>query len=424
MPGYGDFMKNSLKILFSIGFVAATAFPAATQTPPPTPVAIELPAPTGSSKVGTTSWRVTDETRPETFAAPGVSRQVEILAWYPAAVSAPDAKTAPYLRDGIAEVPPGMRVPLAALADVRTHSVLDAAPVGEPKTFPVLVLSHGFGGIPSSYTALAEDLASHGYVVLSVVHPYEATAATLADGTVISMFDETGKPRQSFLDVIAEWKAEDEIMAAVTREKDEEAQLRLLRGYLAGLRASNETVDRWVKDTKLVLDRLPKTGIAGQLAARLDLGRLGALGHSMGGVVSGQFCLEDTRCRAGLNLDGIPQYGPMIDKRLSQPFLMVYSARAGRTGASDAIYRRAAPRYYRVDVRDTLHLDFSDMILWGGPLKGGALGTLAPARTTEITRTVVLQYFDQELLGKPSPLLSGKTSMPEVTVKSFTQGGK
>jgi len=135
----------------------------------------------------------------------------------------------------------------------------------------------------------------------------------------------------------------------------------------------------------------------------------------MGGVISGAFCLEDRRCRAGLNLDGIPQYGTMIDRRMPQPFLMVYSARPGRTGASDAIYRRAASRYYRCDVRDTLHVDFSDMVLWGGPLReNGALGTLPPARAVEITRMIIRQYFDQELLGKASPLLAGKTKLPEV----------
>jgi dienelactone hydrolase len=404
----------------------AALSPAAAETPAAAPVAMELPAPTGPYKIGTTRWHVTDAARPETFAAAGVPRQVEVLAWYPAA--APTAmdrgEPAPYLREGIAELPPGLRAALGSLAGVRAHALLDAPPAESPEKLPVLVFSHGFGGIPSSYTALLEDLASHGYAVLSIVHPYEATAATLADGQVISMFDAAGKPRPAFGEVIAEWGQEDETMAAVTREATEEGQLRLLRGYLAGLRATHATLERWVKDTRLVLDRLPelpKAGVAGRLASRLDLGRLGAFGHSMGGVTSGQFCLEDRRCRAGLNLDGIPQYGTLIDQRLSVPFLMVYSARPGRTGASDAIYRRAATRYDRVDVQNTLHLDFSDMILWGGPLRQGALGTLAPARAVEITRAIVLQYFNQELLGMPSPLLKGKETFPEVAVRSSSQ---
>lgn len=384
--------------------------------------ALELPAPTGPFKIGTTRWYVTDTARPETFAAPGTPRQVVVDAWYPAAASA-SGTTAPYLLGGVAELPPRLRTDLASLANVRTRAIVDAPLLEGSEKLPVLVFSHGFGGAPGAHAALLEDLASHGYAVLSIVHPYEATAVTMEDGRSISIFDETNKPRPEFLAVIAEWEHEDETMAAVTKETSEEAQISRLRTFLSGLRATHATLDRWVADTKLVLDRLPEpsAGPAGRLVAKLDLGRIGAFGHSMGGVTSGQFCLEDRRCKAGLNLDGIPQYGTMIDQRLSVPFLMVYSARQGRVGASDAIYRRAATRYDRVDVQNTLHLDFTDMILWGGPLRQGALGTIEPLRAVEITRAVVRQFFDQELRGKPSPLLAGKETFPEVSVRSFTR---
>ena len=114
----------------------------------------------------------------------------------------------------------------------------------------------------------------------------------------------------------------------------------------------------------------------------------------------------------------MPQSGTMIDTPLGRPFLMVYSARPGRIGASDAIYRRAAKPYIRVDVANTLHLSFIDMIFWSGPLRDrGAFGTIAPERATAITRAIVREYFDQTLLGKTSPLLEGKSGFSEVTVK-------
>jgi pimeloyl-ACP methyl ester carboxylesterase len=293
---------------------------------------------------------------------------------------------------------------------------------------PVLIFSHGFTGPPSAYSALIEDLASHGYAVLSVVHPYEATAATLAGGRVVSMLDSAGEPLPAIREVFGEWGPEDSTMAAVTRTTDEAEQFRLLRGYLAGLRITHLALRRWVDDTRLVLDRLsslPVNSPAARLAARLDLGRVGVFGHSMGGVTAGQFCVEDRRCRAGLNLDGIPQSGTMIDKSFPRPFLMVYSARPGRVGASDAIYRRAAHPYYRVDVRDTRHLDFSDMTFWGGPLrKIPALGTIAPSRVSEITRLVVRRFFDQELLGRPSSLLPELARVPELTVRTFPMSAR
>ena len=392
------------------------------------PVAFELLSPTGQYAVGTTAWRLTDASRRETFTASGEFRSVEVLAWYPAAAPRRGA-FAPYLREGLPEVRTFATlfgVPetaFDALESVRTHSELDAVPAGARQKFPVLLFAHGYTGIPSAYTGLLEDLASHGYAVLSVVHPYEASAATLADGRVVTLLDQAGKPRPPILEVFAEWNAEDETMAAVTRAADDAEQRRLLRGYLAGLHKTDLALRRWVDDTKLVLDKLssvPPKSPAGRLAARLDITRLGVFGHSMGGVTAGQFCLEDRRCRAGLNLDGIPQYGTMIDQSLQRPFLMVYSARPGRTGASDAIYRRAARPYYRVDVRDTRHLDFSDMAFWGGPLRERpVLGTIAPARAGEITSAVVREYFDQELLGRRSKLLAGTPLFPEVAVRTF-----
>ncbi|PYQ94554.1 MAG: hypothetical protein DMF95_15095 [Acidobacteria bacterium] len=390
--------------------------------------AFELPPPTGRYAVGTTAWRVTDSSRHETFTTSGEFRQVEVLAWYPAAAPRSGGLAA-YLREGLAEVRSFAKLFGAAetvfdgLAEVRTHAGLDAAPAVTPRKFPVLLFSHGYTSIPSAYTALLEDLASHGYAVLSIVHPYEATAATLADGRVVSLLDNAGTPLPAIRDVFGEWGTEDETMGAVTRATDAAEQIRLLRGYLAGLRRTDLALRRWVDDTKLVIDRLsnvPPKSAAGQLAARLDIGRLGVFGHSMGGVTAGQFCLEDRRCRAGLNLDGIPQYGTMIDKSMPRPFLMVYSARPGRSGASDAIYRRAAHPYYRVDVRDTRHLDFCDMVFWGGPLRERpVLGTLAPLRATEITGVIVRQYFDQELLRQRSTLLGGMPLFPEVSVRTF-----
>lgn len=386
---------------------------------------VELPAPTGPYPVATTSWKLTDRSRAEAFAAPGEFRQIEVLAWYPAAAG--NGARAPYLREGLAEVRTfakvfGAEAAFDGLADVRTHAELDGSPAVSPEKIPFLVFSHGYTGVPSSYTALLEDLASHGYAVISIVHPYEATGATLADGTVVTTNGPDGTLRKGVQNVFAEWGAEDSTMAAVTAATDDDEQIRLLRRYLGGLRQTGLALRRWVDDTKVVVDRLrtlPKTTAAGRLAARLDFGRMGVFGHSMGGVTAAQFCVEDARCKAALNLDGIPQYGAMIDASMPRPLAMVYSARPGRAGASDPIYRRAAHPYIRFDVRDTLHLTFSDMVFWGGPLRARPLlGAMAPARAAEITAAIVRQYFDQELRGQRSPLLEGTPVFPEVSVRT------
>lgn len=185
---------------------------------------------------------------------------------------------------------------------------------------------------------------------MSIAHPYEASAVS-RNRTAVTMLDSTGALRQQIRDVFAEWAVEDSTMARVTRATDDSARLQLLRAYIRGIPKTNVVVARWVADTRLVLDNLRR---AGPLGRAIDPERIGVFGHSMGGVVAGEFCLRDARCRAGLNLDGSPQSGTMIDDRTTRkPFMMVYSARPGRLGANDAIYARAAKPYYRVDVADT-----------------------------------------------------------------------
>jgi predicted dienelactone hydrolase len=410
-----------LRILAGLMCVLSATGAVVAQTGPFT-----LPAPTGSHAVGTSTWSVIDSARVETFSPARFPRQVEVHAWYPAVAG--KGKRAPYLRDGLLDartLATLMRSPVDtydALANVATHSEVDAPIVKAAERFPVLLFSHGYIGNSSAYTSLLEDLASRGYVVLSVIHPYEVTAATLGDGTVVTMLDGSGTPRQQIRDVLGEWGEEDATMASVTRATDEGERLRLLRGYLSGLKHTTAALNRWVADVRLVVESFSRAtvGGAGRVREGADVERLGVFGHSMGGVTAGQFCLEDRRCRAGLNLDGIPKYGGMIDQRLDRPFLMVYSARPGRLGASDPIYRASAAPYIRVDVKDTLHLEFSDMPFWGGPLKArGAFGAMRPERAVEITRAIVAGYFDQQLSGKPSALLSGKPVFPEVTVRTL-----
>ena len=387
------------------------------QAPPPT---FELPAPTGKSPIGTTRWVVTDTSRDEMF-APGKKHDIEIVAWYPREAR-PSGVTAPYLRDGMEEVLSFARLAklgdaFNGLASVKTHATVDAAPSRSPARFPVIVFQHGYTGLPSSHTALMEDLASHGWAVLNLIHPYEATGAMLADGTVVTFTDEKNAMRPGIMAVLNEWGPEGPTMDKIVAVRDEVEQEKLLRGYLANLKNTDDVVKRWALDARFAIDHLPKAGAAGRLVARLDLSRLGAAGHSMGGVASAQFCLEDRRCKAGLNLDGIPQYGAMIDTQMPAPFLMVYSGRPGRAGASDLIYRRSASKYYRVDVKDTLHLDFTDMNYWGGPLRQrGAYGKIEPARAAEVTRLIVREFFAQEILKRPSAFLVGKQPMTDVTV--------
>ena len=67
-------------------------------------------------------------------------------------------------------------VPPDALSTVRTNAVSDAAPARDEGSLPLVVLSPGFTNPRSTLTGLAEDLASHYYVVAGIDHTYESFA--------------------------------------------------------------------------------------------------------------------------------------------------------------------------------------------------------------------------------------------------------
>lgn len=363
-----------------------------------------LPPPTGRWPVGTTTFHVTD---PERGSAPDGSdppRAIVVHSWYPSARA--KGAPAPYLRDPAAEaelrrINPGLAARIL-VEGITTHAVLDAPVATMPGRIPVLLFSHGYLALPSDYTALMEDLASHGYAVFSITHPYETAATEIGDGRVATGFD--GEALNAVTrGVVAEWHDEDAVSVAVTGAPDAATAERALRDYLARTPNSAAALERWAADMMVVADQLPT-----RFANRLDLKRLGAFGHSMGGLASALFSARDARCRAAINLDGTPQYGDLIDRPGTHPFLMVYASRAGRIGVSDLIYGRSESAW-RAVIAGTLHLNFGDFQYRtdSSPFAEW-LGPITAERATLIVHRLVREWFDWQLSGRRSALFDGE----------------
>ena len=384
-----------------------------------------LPAPAGSWSVGTTTFPLTDDRRgsgPDGTESP---RVIMVHAWYPA--SAPGPTRAPYLRDepamaGLRKLNPGLAGRL--LVDgVTAHATMDAPVASIAGGMPVLIFSHGYLALPSDYTALMEDLASHGYAIFSITHPYETAATSIGGGKVALGFGARGLNDVTGA-VIKEWHDEDSVSAAVTGATDRSGAERTMRDFLGRIPKSAEAVDRWAEDMRVTVDRVTALGARAsgdRFADKLDLGKLGAFGHSMGGVTSAAYCARDARCRAAINLDGSPQYGDLIDKPGNSPFLMVYATRPGRVGVSDLIYGRSDSAW-RAVINGSLHLNFGDFQYRQGPQRlSDALGTLSADRATTIVHRLVREWFDKWLGGRQAPLLDGEQVFPEVTVSRISR---
>lgn len=383
----------------------------------------ELPEPSGDLCVGTTRFSLVDSSRPETFTTdPSDKRELLIQAWYPAE---PSADSAPERfwgqpREIARRMTRGLGLP-PFLFDhftlVKTHSHRDAPLAGAKPSYPVLVFSHGYNqGIPPQNTVQMEELASHGYVVFSIGQSYESLALIHPDGRTVTVSEEQMRR------ALDQLRGAGPLVRKLIASQDAEERAGLLRQVVAAGSVLNESVAIWVRDTSFVLDelaRLDGTKEPRGFAGRLDLTRVGVFGMSFGGTVATDVCLTDSRCRAGINLDGL-QYGraALPESALQAPFMFMTNESAGLM--NEPVFRRAQGDAWYVTVKGSTHFNYSDFSLIS-PLfsKVGMLGPIDGRRMERIMNAYIRAFFDQHLSGRDSPLLKGASSdYPEVTLQT------
>ncbi|MEM9488090.1 MAG: hypothetical protein AAGC55_03040, partial [Myxococcota bacterium] len=332
-------------------------------------------------------------------------RELLIQAWYPA-VPAPDAEPMPrfagdrYLEllTDYMELPPFI---LDHANLVASHSY-HRAPGVAGQRFPVILFNHGYIGHVAQNTIQMEELASHGYIVLSIAHPYESMLVTYPDGREVPF-------AELHVDA-ALTEAPLELWEAYSAAEGEPARDRALADYLAASTLLNQTVALWTADNRFVLDQLAALDRDhALLAGRLDLERIAVMGMSFGGGVAGQVCLQDRRCKAVLNLDGL-QNGDLLTGQLDQPYMMLLNEEAGAF-VNSFMLRRSRDTVYRLTVADTTHLDFSDFTTLSSTFRHiGMLGAISTERVVAITNTYMVGFLDKHLKGREVPLLDGPSS--------------
>src|SRR5207237_3346343 len=110
-------------------------------------------------------------------------RSLMIQMWYPAAA---ETRSASYMPRSVASLlASGAGLRPALLENVKLDASVDAAPLTRNGGWPVILFSPGFGVEREVYAGLVEDLASHGYVVVAIDHPHDASVVQFPDGHVV-----------------------------------------------------------------------------------------------------------------------------------------------------------------------------------------------------------------------------------------------
>ena len=373
-----------------------------------------LPRPTGSEAVGIQYLHLVDKNRTDPFVEGSTKkRELMVKIYYPAKedVSRPfspyfhgSAELIRYLTSGY-----GMPVFLFDhLALVKTHEKETLQLSDGEKNYPVVLFSHGAGTTMETQTSQSEDLASHGYIVVAIDHPYVSAATVFPDHII--------------------WSRE------ATTEFNTADPARIITQIMAD---DAEFVIQSLEDLN---EGKPDSIFKG----RLNLEEMGYVGHSVGGAVAYNLAVNDHRIKAAIDLDGTVYISPQENKTDIAPFLMlandkyhVQAIQSHRTlmkkweelddvdrkinidlYGSQEIYQQAYDEAQQnmiglVDVLksdQTLftiegsdHMKFTDIGLFFGlrPVREliGIGGTMEPARCLEITKALTLTFFNQHLKG-------------------------
>lgn len=381
--------------------IAILVLAAAVALPALFPVII-MPTPSGPHAVGIVSFTLRDDARAETFAAAGADRrELRVLAWYPAGAS--EDKPAPFWFEPEIvgpELARALGMPNFLFDHLRlapSHARRNVRAVGG-QAFPVVVFNHGYAqGFAGQNSALAEELASRGYVVLSIDHPYECLIATLSAGRIVTA------NKEQIRRLLSEFGGVHNVIAKIPAADPTTAEA-LYRQVLSNTPVTHASHDIWVADTRFVLDRLgdiQSGAIATPLAGTLDSSRLGLFGMSFGASVAVDVCAFDPRCDAAVNLDGF-QLGRAIDGPMAKPALFLASPQAGAINLP--VFRRLAGDALYVVVPGSTHLDFSDFPLISPLFRWmGALGPVGGERMHATLADYVGGFFDRYVKGGAAP---------------------
>ncbi len=379
--------------------------------------------PTGKYSVGVKEMFAVDSTRKEKLKLfHNTLRKLYIKVWYPADKPPANTKYNKYLSTYNAkDVYKVFKVKKVSIADIDslkkydTYSFNDIDISKAEKEYPVILFNPGFYfGMSDLYTCFMEELASNGFIVFSIVHPYHQPLVTYPDGDVAKL--KKKKAQLAFM----EWAIKENIK--IEKVNTIEEVERLTRENLRQLKRFNKIVKLWVVDNSFFIDYLQ---IANQdtsafFYSKLDMNRLGVFGQSIGGAAAGQLCFTDDRLKAGINLDCF-QFGDIVDNDMQTPFMLIESEfqKPWNVG-NDYIFSKTTNDFYSILFLNTTHLlacDAPILPVLSEEQKMSFYGDVDGGKSLKLINKYILDFFNFYLKNISSDFLEKEYTDTNVIYK-------
>lgn len=339
---------------------------------------VYLPTPAGHFTPGVRNFLFVDSSRVDSLAPrPGARRPVSVTIWYPSDDAGGDRRR--YMHPRVADAWRGT-IPVAAGFEdtVIGHSVADAPVSNARDRWPVLLFSHGRSFPVDNYQIALEHMASMGWVVVAISHPYEEAMTVLPDGRTLAF----AGPR---------WEADQD------------------RGQVL-----MAVVDELVRDARHVVDRLERLNrdSGGPFAGKLHLNPgVGYFGHSLGGAAAVWTMERDHRVVAAASWEG-QVYRDEDRPLVTRGPLLYFIAGANRSELIGTQFRPSAAGgpVYELVLHGAWHPSFGDMLhIYRAYADRDWLARhrreMDALRANQITSDYLHEFFAHYLLGEPLDLL-------------------
>ncbi|KJB88036.1 hypothetical protein AZ66_09715 [Paenibacillus sp. E194] len=395
----GKLLKYSLSSIIIILMVVSTGLSVYL------PV-FDLPKPDGPEKVGTQTFHFTDQNRDEVLTEDqSDKRELMVQIWYPTENKNNNKRESLFPKDKemfkkyVQTYADSLSLPDFVFdywKYSRTNSYENVEILPSTSPYPLVLLSHGMATSKVLHASQAENLASHGFIVITIDHTYSTFATIFPNGSV------------------------------------------------TGYKTKNTTIDDrkkvgniWTQDVEFVINQFEKLNsgaIESQFKGKIDLNNIGVMGHSFGGATAFNATYLDHRIKAGINMDG-----SLIEVEnrdvINKPFMFIRSGSfkdwlvdfKNDKNSDNEIIKQLSDELNimqnvikhggsTIYVEGTEHFNFTDLQFYSPLIKlTGITGNMDGKRGSWIVNQYVLDFFNKHLKGTGGNLIQGPNDMyPEV----------